>query len=124
MLQDVRRNEEYNDSDFDLLPSSSFAITTPLPARAENTKPALNIVKMANPLAFSRTDRGITPSRPLLPLSTNDLTAGVITVKPSHTGTNTLANNLQILAAFMHSLGNDCGNGLLSFMTMIEMERN
>lgn len=46
----------------------------PLPALAEKTKPALNIVKMAKPLAFSKMLRGITPSRPLLPLSTNDLT--------------------------------------------------
>ena len=46
----------------------------PLPALAEKTKPALKIVKIAKPFAFSRMLRGITPSRPLLPLSTNDLT--------------------------------------------------
>ena len=42
------------------LPSSSFAITTPLPALAENRKPALKMVKMANPFAFSSTVRGMT----------------------------------------------------------------
>jgi hypothetical protein len=46
----------------------------PLPALAEKIKPALKIVKIAKPFAFCRMLRGITPSRPLLPLSTNDLT--------------------------------------------------
>lgn len=46
----------------------------PLPALAEKIKPALKIVKMAKPFAFCRMLRGMTPSRPLLPLSTNDLT--------------------------------------------------
>jgi len=46
----------------------------PLPARAENTKPALSIVKIAKPLAFSRMVLGTTPSRPVLVLSTKDLT--------------------------------------------------
>lgn len=41
-------------------PSSSLAMTMPLPARAENRKPALKMVKIANPLAFSRMVRGIT----------------------------------------------------------------
>lgn len=49
-------------------------MTMPLPARAENTKPALNMVKIAKPLAFSRMDLGMTPSRPLLVPSTKDLT--------------------------------------------------
>jgi hypothetical protein len=49
----------------------------PLPALAEKIKPALKIVKMAKPFAFCRMLRGITPSRPLLPLSTNDLTVGL-----------------------------------------------
>ena len=42
------------------LPSSSFAMTIPLPARAEKRKPALKTVKMAKPFAFSRTLRGMT----------------------------------------------------------------
>lgn len=49
-------------------------MTIPLPARAESTKPALMIVKMAKPLASSRIVRGMTPSSPLLPLSTKDST--------------------------------------------------
>ena len=49
-------------------------MTTPLPALAENRNPALKMVNIANPLAFCNTDLGITPSRPLFPLSTNDLT--------------------------------------------------
>ena len=53
-----------------VLPSSSLAITIPLPALAENTKPAFTRVNMANPLACSRTERGMTPSKPLFPLST------------------------------------------------------
>lgn len=61
----------------DIHPLSSFAITMPLPARAEKTKPALTIVKMAKPLAFSRMLRGMTPSSPLFPLSTKDLTGAV-----------------------------------------------
>lgn len=40
--------EAYHDSH----PSSSLAITTPDPARAENKKPALKMVKMAKPFAF------------------------------------------------------------------------
>lgn len=40
-------------------PSSRRAITTPLPARAEKRKPALTTVKIAKPLAFSRTLRGM-----------------------------------------------------------------
>ena len=44
----------------DLLPSSSFAMTIPLPARAEKRKPALKTVKMAKPFAFSSTLRGMT----------------------------------------------------------------
>jgi hypothetical protein len=35
------------------------------------------MVKMAKPLAFSRISLGMTPSRPLLVLSTKDLTAVV-----------------------------------------------
>ncbi len=42
------------------LPSSSLAITTPLPALAEKRNPALKMVKMANPFAFSSTVRGMT----------------------------------------------------------------
>ena len=61
----------------DTHPLSSFAITIPLPALAENTKPALTMVKTAKPLAFSRMLRGMTPSSPLFPLSTKDLT-GVV----------------------------------------------
>lgn len=68
----------YRDGETNVLPSSNLAITilqlyetifqglethnapTPVPARAENRNPALNIVKMANPLAFSRTVRATT----------------------------------------------------------------
>jgi len=49
-------------------------MTTPVPALALNKNPALNIVNIANPFAFSMMDRGMTPSSPLLPLSTKDLT--------------------------------------------------
>ena len=49
-------------------------MTTPLPALAEKRKPALNIVKIAKPFARCSTDLGITPSRPLFPVSTNDRT--------------------------------------------------
>jgi len=41
-------------------PSGNLATTIPLPARAEKRNPALNTVKIANPLAFSRMDLGIT----------------------------------------------------------------
>jgi len=34
----------------------------------------LNMVNIANPFAFCSTDLGITPSSPLFPLSTKDLT--------------------------------------------------
>ena len=49
----------------------------PLPARAENTKPALIMVNIAKPLALSRMLLGMTPSRPVLVLSTKDLTVAV-----------------------------------------------
>lgn len=91
-----------------LLPSSSFAMTTPLPALAENRKPALKMVNMANPFAFSRTDRGMTPSRPLFPLSTKDLTDGKVDQRSERVrirSTGLRVSYLQILAAFMHSLG-------------------
>jgi hypothetical protein len=55
-------------------PSSSLAITIPLPARAEKTNPAFTTLNMANPLARSRILRGTTPSKPLFALSTNDWT--------------------------------------------------
>ena len=52
--QRKRRKERYSH------PSSSLAMTMPLPALAENRKPALKIVKIAKPLAFSRMVLGIT----------------------------------------------------------------
>ena len=39
-------------------------MTIPLPALAEKTNPALNIVKMAKPFAFSSTVRGMTYRMP------------------------------------------------------------
>jgi len=83
----------------------------PLPARAENTKPALKMVKMAKPLAFSRIFLGMTPSRPLLVLSTKDLT---VVVGQGGGGWQMVCAH--ILAAFSHSFGRDWGRGLLSFM--------
>jgi hypothetical protein len=76
-------------------PSSSFAMTIPVPALAEKRKPALKTVKIANPLAFSNTLRGMTPSRPLFLLSTNEE---------------------KIFAALVHSLGSVGGSGVLHFI--------
>ena len=52
--------EAVQDRDADVHPSGSLATTIPLPARAEKRNPALNTVKIAKPLAFSRMLRGIT----------------------------------------------------------------
>lgn len=93
-------------------------MTIPLPALAENRNPALKMVKMANPFAFSSTLRGMTymqnehmlfleefeertPSRPLLPLSTKDLTRRR---QISAESTPQVRRNIHIVAAFKHSL--------------------
>jgi hypothetical protein len=89
-------------------------MTTPLPALAENRNPALKMVNIANPLAFCSTALGITPSRPLFPLSTNDLTREIenctLVAQIRKMG------YLHIFAALVHSLARGCGRGLLSFM--------
>lgn len=67
------RNKEHEEFEC-LLPSCNLAMTTPLPALAENTNPAFATVNIAKPLAFWSTLRGMTPSSPLLRPSTNDWT--------------------------------------------------
>ena len=60
MLETAHQLQSPTDSGVDSLPSGSLAMTTPLPARAENRKPALKTVNIANPLEPSRTLLGIT----------------------------------------------------------------
>ena len=125
--QDVMRDKHLSKYS---LPSPSLAMTIPLPALAEKRKPALKMVKMANPFAFSSTLRGMTymqnehilflegfeertPSRPLLPLSTKDLTRRR---QISAESTPQVRRNIHIVAAFKHSLCKGWGSGVLNFI--------
>lgn len=56
----------------DHVPSFNLAITTPVPALALKTNPALTIVMNAKPFAFLRIDGGMTLSRPLTAIPSYD----------------------------------------------------
>lgn len=64
----------------DSLPSSSFAMTMPLPALAEKRKPALKMVNIAKPLAFSSTLRGMTYA----PFDANEYMSDLKKVQKTH----------------------------------------
>lgn len=117
----------------DSLPSSSFAMTMPLPALAEKRKPALKMVNIAKPFAFSSTLRGMTcgPSdadEHLTDLKEFQKTHPVETIVPTvderldcaaRSGCGCSVDveaNIHICAALAHSLGRGWGSGVLNFM--------